>query len=265
MNDSWIISGPLITGRSYFSNSGHKILLKKSLVSRNNTENFNERPRTTANELFRDTRRKIMTESRDKIRTNTQYGGFMANQLKMTTQNSSDMNHSSVNFSLKHQLSMQNKSQKSTIFYNETSTPIIEKSLKMKQINEVFPHVKSTQKAKHDENYSIISKAELREETDDIKRNTVTRFKTKNLVAMSHKSFIKPSQFRYTYTGNLGSAKNLNESTSGRHKNNNMSQIKHRYGSPSRVVRVGHLRRSQNINKHDCNNIIRELRLKLGK
>lgn len=76
MNDSWVISGPLITGKSYFSNSNIKVILSKSLVGLHQINDNNKRPGTTANQLSSRFGRKMVISSSDKIASMTQYKGF---------------------------------------------------------------------------------------------------------------------------------------------------------------------------------------------
>lgn len=76
MNDSWVISGPLITSKSYFSNSNIKVMLSKSLVGLHQIDDKNKRPGTTANQFSSRFGRKMIISSSDKIASMTQYKGF---------------------------------------------------------------------------------------------------------------------------------------------------------------------------------------------
>ena len=77
MNDSWVISGPLITGQSYFWNANVKSILAKNIASRNKQDNSIKRPNTTANiNYLSQTRKAQITMSQDRIGTLTHYTGF---------------------------------------------------------------------------------------------------------------------------------------------------------------------------------------------
>lgn len=77
MNDSWVISGPLITGQSYFSNANVKSILSKNISSRNKIDNPAKRPNTTVNiNYLSQARKPQITLSHDQIATMTHYTGF---------------------------------------------------------------------------------------------------------------------------------------------------------------------------------------------
>lgn len=101
MNDSWVISGPLITGRSYYSNADLKTILRTGLVSRNRTKNSQKRPGTTATSGFQHNKaRRPIAVSTDKIPSNTQYQGFGNMRYRRTLDVDSEHTQKSVSINL---------------------------------------------------------------------------------------------------------------------------------------------------------------------
>jgi len=106
MNDSWVISGPLITAKSYFSNSNIKAILNRSLVSRNKADEEKRRPSTGSYNLFKRNKSNALVVSSDKIPTYTHYKGF--GTIKVKNSNDSEIaDDQSVSVRLKQQLSNQ--------------------------------------------------------------------------------------------------------------------------------------------------------------
>lgn len=112
MNDSWVISGPLITAPSYFLNPNTKSVLSKSLGSRNNIHDFSKRPGTTAANVYGlKNRRTIVAESAGRIPSKTQYTGFGNLRYNKTLDCEDDDDKNSVSIKLKPQLSIQESTQ----------------------------------------------------------------------------------------------------------------------------------------------------------
>lgn len=88
MNDSWVISGPLITDQTYFTNTNLKTILKKSLDSRNKLEGSSKRPNTTANAQFQyNNRHNVMVANANNMGSFTHYKGFGEIVYKKTLDN----------------------------------------------------------------------------------------------------------------------------------------------------------------------------------
>jgi hypothetical protein len=76
MNDSWVISGPLITGKSYCSNTNIKTMLSKSLIGLHQIVDNSKRPSTGANLISARSGGNTMRASTDRLGSMTQYNGF---------------------------------------------------------------------------------------------------------------------------------------------------------------------------------------------
>ena len=109
MNDSWVISGPLITGQSYFCNANVKSILSKNLASRNKLTISTKRPNTTADVNYASqTGRNRMVVSQNRFGSSTHYKGFGETFLKRSLDvNGNDNN--SISVSIKHQFSTNNE------------------------------------------------------------------------------------------------------------------------------------------------------------
>jgi hypothetical protein len=76
MNDSWVISGPLITSKSYCSNTNIKTMFTKSLIGMHQIVDNSKRPSTSANLISARFGGKTMGASTDRLASMTQYNGF---------------------------------------------------------------------------------------------------------------------------------------------------------------------------------------------
>lgn len=143
MNDSWVISGPLITGISYYSNSNSnsKILLKKNLISRNGVDKLGNRPKTTSNVLLDSSPNKIVSYSKTKIQPNTQYGSF-ANNLRKSLQNDQTSGiQDSLTVSAKNQQSVFQKNKEFTMTFHDVPVSFVSKSYMNSKTVDKLPEV----------------------------------------------------------------------------------------------------------------------------
>ena len=103
MNDSWIISGPLITEQSYFAVQLKNNLLSKSLGGRNKTTIATKRPHTSVNNKYLSEERcRPLTVNYERIGNQTQYKGFEIGRIKRSIDNTSKNSTNSINAGLRY-------------------------------------------------------------------------------------------------------------------------------------------------------------------